>query len=223
MYGFKIRIKGDYALFSRPEMKVERVSYDLPTPGALVGLISAIYWHPGVRYVIDKIYVYRPINFVNIRRNELSEKISLRSVRAEMEGRGAAAVSSADLRTQRASMLLKDVEYGVEFHFVLTEKAEAGMTDEKCYNILLRRLRKGQYHHKPCLGCREFPAEVTLEESLPESPLRGEVDLGFMLYDLVYRTDAAGRPTDSAEPRFYRPRMVDGVVNVAAYAKELVC
>lgn len=128
MYGFKIRIKGDYALFSRPEMKVERVSYDLPTPGALVGLISAIYWHPGVRYVIDKIYVYRPINFVNIRRNELSEKISLRSVRAEMEGKGSAAVSSADLRTQRASMLLKDVEYGVEFHFVLTEKAEAGMT-----------------------------------------------------------------------------------------------
>ena len=105
MYGFKIRIKGDYALFSRPEMKVERVSYDLPTPGALVGLISAIYWHPGVRYVIDKIYVYRPINFVNIRRNELSEKISLRSVRAEMEGKGSAAVSSADLRTQRASML----------------------------------------------------------------------------------------------------------------------
>ena len=88
MFGFKIKIKGDYALFSRPEMKVERVSYDVPTPSALVGLISAIFWHPGVKYVIDKIYVYRQPDLVNIRRNELSEKISLASVKKQMNGGG---------------------------------------------------------------------------------------------------------------------------------------
>ena len=152
MYGFKIRIRGDYALFSRPEMKVERVSYDVPTPSALVGLISAVYWHPGVRYVIDKIVVYRPVNFVNIRRNELSEKISLRFVKDRMQGKNEGSLYSGDLRTQRASLLLKDVEYGVEFHFALTEDAEPNMTEEKCYNILLRRLRKGAVLPQTLLG-----------------------------------------------------------------------
>ena len=223
MYGFKILIRGEYALFSRPEMKVERVSYDVPTPSALAGLISAIYWHPGVRYVIDKIVVYRPIDFVNIRRNELSEKVSLRFVKDRMQGKNDGSLYTAEQRTQRASLLLKDVEYGVEFHFVLMEDAEPGMTEEKCYNILLRRLRKGQFFHKPCLGCREFPAEVTLAESLPPSALCGETDLGFMLYDLVYQKDAEGNATDRAEPRFYRPKMRDGVIDVGAYAKELVC
>lgn len=223
MFGFKIKIKGEYALFSRPEMKVERVSYDVPTPSALVGLISAIFWHPGVKYVIDKIYVYRQPDLVNIRRNELSEKISLASVKKQMNGGGDASVTSQELRTQRASLLLKDVEYGVEFHFVLTEERDETMTDEKCYNILLRRLRKGQFFHKPCLGCREFPADVSLEEALPPSELRGDVDLGYMLYDLQFKKNKDGTPCDSAEPRFYRPRMIDGVIDVGAYAKEIVC
>ncbi len=223
MFGFKIRIKGEYALFSRPEMKVERVSYDVPTPSALVGLISAVFWHPGVKYVIDRIVVYREPDFVNIRRNELSEKVSLSLVKKQMNGTGDASVSAAELRTQRASLLLKNVDYGVEFHFVLTDERDENMTEEKCYNILLRRLRKGQYFHKPCLGCREFPADVTLEETLPPSELRGDVDLGYMLYDLQYKKRADGSPSDSAEPRFYRPHMIDGVIDVRLYAKELVC
>ena len=223
MFGFKILIKGDYALFSRPEMKVERVSYDVPTPSALAGLISAIYWHPGVRYVIDRIIVYNPVNFVNIRRNELSEKLSPQTVSAQMKGKGDATIYSSEQRTQRASMLLKDVEYGVEFHFVLTDGRDADMTEEKCYNILLRRLRKGQHFNKPCLGCREFPAEVSIADELPLSTLKGDVDLGFMLYDLQYEKDREGKPTDMATPRFYRPHMVDGVIDVKDYAKELVC
>lgn len=223
MYGFKILIRGDYALFSRPEMKVERVSYDVPTPSALAGLISAVYWHPGVRYIIDKIVVYRPINFVNIRRNELSEKLSTEFVGKQMNGTGEGSIFSADQRTQRAAMLLKDVEYGVEFHFILTEDAEQGMTEEKCYNILLRRLKKGQFFHKPCLGCREFPAEIKLAEALPDSRLRGETDIGYMLYDLVYKKSDDGSATDSAYPRFYRPKMKDGVIDVATYAKEITC
>lgn len=223
MFGFRIKIRGDYALFSRPEMKVERVSYDVPTPSALVGLISAIYWHKGVKYIIDKIVVCRPINFINIRRNELSEKLSLKNINAEINGKGSAAVYSSDLRTQRASMLLKDVEYGVEFHFELTDEKEADMTEEKCYNILLRRLKKGQHFNKPCLGCREFPADVELVEALPQSTLKGDTDLGYMLYDLQYKRDKEGKSTDSAEPRFYRPHMVDGVIDVACYAKEMIC
>ena len=223
MYGFRIKIRGDYALFSRPEMKVERVSYDVPTPSALVGLISAIYWHPGVKYIIDKIVVCRPINFINIRRNELSEKLSLKNINAEINGKGSAAVYSSDLRTQRASMLLKDVEYGVEFHFELTDEKDADMTEEKCYNILLRRLKKGQHFNKPCLGCREFPADVELVEALPQSTLKGDTDLGYMLYDLQYKRNKEGKSTDSAEPRFYRPHMVDGVIDVACYAKEMIC
>ena len=223
MFGFRIKIRGDYALFSRPEMKVERVSYDVPTPSALVGLISAIYWHKGVKYIIDKIVVCRPINFINIRRNELSEKLSLKNINAEINGKGSAAVYSSDLRTQRASMLLKDVEYGVEFHFELTDEKDADMTEEKCYNILLRRLKKGQHFNKPCLGCREFPADVELVEALPQSTLKGDTDLGYMLYDLQYKRDKEGKSTDSAEPRFYRPHMVDGVIDVACYAKEMIC
>ncbi len=223
MFGFKIRVRGEYALFSRPEMKVERVSYDVPTPSALVGLISSIYWHPGVKYVIDKIFVYKPIDFVNIRRNELGEKLSPRAVLAQMNGTGDASVYAGELRTQRASMLLKDVEYGVEFHFVLTDECDPEMTDEKCYNILLRRLRKGQCYNQPCLGCREFPAAVTLEDRLPPSMLQGEIDLGYMLYDLIYEKDAKGDPTNRAAPRFYRPRMINGVIDVALYAKELTC
>ena len=223
MFGFKVLIKGDYALFSRPEMKVERVSYDVPTPSALVGLISSIYWHPGVKYVIDRIIVYKQINFVNIRRNELSEKLSPQSVNAQMKGKSDATVYCSEQRTQRASMLLKDVEYGVEFHFELTEERDADTTEEKCYNILLRRLKKGQYFHKPCLGCREFPAEVSIVDELPASTLNGDIDLGFMLYDLQYEKDKDGKPTDKATPRFYRPHMVDGVIDVAGFAKECVC
>lgn len=218
MYGFKIRVKGDYALFSRPEMKVERVSYDVPPPSALVGLINAVYWHPGVNYVIDKIYVYNPINFVNIRRNELSEKLSKSAVTAQMKGKGDATMYSSEMRTQRASMMLKNVDYGVEFHFELGEEAE--QDEDKHYNILLRRLRKGQYFHKPCLGCREFDADVSLVQTLPKSSLTGDVDLGYMLYSLEFEKGKGNSYSNCATPRFYRPHMINGVIDVAEYAKE---
>ena len=223
MFGFKVIIRGDYALFSRPEMKVERVSYDVPTPSALTGLISSVFWHPGKKYVIDKIIVYKEINFVNIRRNELNDKISPQSITAQMKGTGDATVFCSDQRAQRASLLLKDVEYGIEFHFELTDEKDADMTKEKCYNILLRRLKKGQHFSQPCLGCREFPAEIRLVDELPASTLRGDADLGFMLYDLQYEKNKDGKPTDKALPRFYRPHMKDGVIDVAFCAKELVC
>lgn len=223
-YGFKILVKGDYALFTRPEMKVERVSYDVPTPSALIGLISSIYWHRGVKYVIDKIYVYNPINFSNILRNEVKDKLSFTSVKAQMKGtKDDISIYRDESITQRASLLLKDVCYGVEFHFELTDEKEETTTEEKCYNILLRRLRKGQSFSQPFLGCREFPAKVSITEELDKPNMKGEVDLGYMLYDLVYKKDSEGNPTDDATPRFFRPKMVDGVIDVKEYAKEVLC
>ena len=223
-YGIKILIEGDYALFSRPEMKVERVSYDVPTPSALVGLISSIYWHPGVRYIIDRIHVLKPICFINIRRNEVSEKLLPSSVKKQMDGlKDDISIYTKECISQRASLLLKDVCYGVEAHFELTEEQEKDQTPEKCYNILLRRLRKGQHFSQPFLGCREFPARVTLTEQIPQSSLLNDVDLGYMLYDLQYKKDKNGKSLDSAEPRFYRPHMINGVIDVAKYAGDLLC
>lgn len=223
-YGIKILVEGDYALFSRPEMKVERVSYDVPTPSALVGLISGIYWHPGVRYIIDRIHVLKPIRFVNIRRNEVSKKLLYPSVKKQMnDSESDISIYTKECITQRASLLLKDVSYGIEAHFELTDEKDADATPEKCFNILMRRLRKGQHFNQPYLGCREFPARVMLTEQIPQSPITGDVDLGFMLYDLQYKKDKDGNSLDSAEPRFYRPHMGNGIIDVAKYAGDLLC
>lgn len=223
-YGIKILIEGDYALFCRPEMKVERVSYDVPTPSALAGLISNIYWHPGVKYIIDSIHVLKPVQFVNIRRNEVSEKLLPSAVKKQMDGLADdISIYTKECISQRASLLLKNVFYGVEAHFELTDERDEEQTPEKCYNILLRRLRKGQHFAQPCLGCREFPARVTLTDEIPKSPLTGDINLGYMLYDLQYKKDKDGKSLDSAEPRFYRPHMVNGVIDVAKYAQGLLC
>ena len=120
-YGFKIIVEGDYACFTRPELKVERVSYDVPTPGALEGLLKSVYWKPAIRYVIDKIIVFQDIDFVNIRRNEVKDKVLLSAVKSQMNGKGGdPRIYASESRSQRASMVLKNVKYGVEFHFELT-------------------------------------------------------------------------------------------------------
>ncbi len=225
-FGVTFLVSGDYALFTRPEMKVERVSYDVPTPSSMVGLLSNIYWHPGLHYVIDKIVLYHKPEFINIRRNEVTSKISFARVKSQQKsGEESCALYRDDIRTQRASLLLKNVSYGISAHFELTDQRDPDMTEEKAYNILLRRLKKGQYFAPPCLGCREFPAQVTWVETLPESTLEGEVDLGYMLYDLQYQKNKEGKSTDHASPRFYRPKMVNGVIDVGAYEKEgeLLC
>jgi len=168
--------------------------------------------------------VLKPICFINIRRNEVSEKLLPSSVKKQMDGlKDDISIYTKECISQRASLLLKDVCYGVEAHFELTEEQEKDQTPEKCYNILLRRLRKGQHFSQPFLGCREFPARVTLTEQIPQSSLLNDVDLGYMLYDLQYKKDKNGKSLDSAEPRFYRPHMVNGVIDVAKYAGDLLC
>jgi len=212
-YGITIRVRGPYALFTRPEMKAERVSYDMITPSAARGLIEAIYWKPAIRWVIDKIHVLREIEFTNIRRNEVSLKASVDNALQAMRGsQKPLYISVVDTRQQRASMVLKDVDYIIEAHFEKVEKQWGERdTEEGHYNITLRRLRQGQYFHAPCLGTREFPAKVELIEdgsAIPKSSLVGERDLGWMLYDLDF-----SNPRD-IRPLFFHAVLKDGVLDL---------
>ncbi len=211
-YGIVIRVRGPYALFTRPEMKVERVSYDVITPSAARGIIEAVYWKPAIRWVIDKIHVLKEIEFTNIRRNEVSEKVSTDNALQVIKGASLPLyISTTDSRQQRAAMVLKDVDYAIEAHFELTDKAGAEDTEEKHYNIVLRRLRVGQHFHAPCFGTREFPAQVEILEDkreIPPSPLTGSRDLGWMLYDLDFSN------ARDIKPKFFKARMLDGVIDL---------
>ncbi|MBQ1903154.1 MAG: type I-C CRISPR-associated protein Cas5 [Ruminococcus sp.] len=237
-YGFKVIVEGDYALFTHNAMKVERVSYDVPTVSALEGLIKSVYWKPPIRYVIDRIIVFNPIKFINVRRNELKSKIPLSAVRNQMKGVGSAQICASEERTQRAGMILKDVKYGIEFHFELTGlKADhADESEEKHYNILLRRLKNGQCFRQPCLGCREFAVNsIQLVEdfdlSAVDESLKGDIDLGYMLYRMNF--EDGGRPinndwdspkfSDKADPVYYRPHMINGVIDVKKYKEGVRC
>lgn len=241
MYGFRIIVEGDYACFTRPEMKVERVSYDVPTPSAMEGMLKSIYWKPAIRYVIDKIVVFNPISFMNVRRNEVKEKISVSNVKKQMKSpEKDISIYTAEVRNQRASMILKNVRYGIEFHFEMTgiRSDREDDTEEKHFNIIKRRIENGQHFRTPCLGCSEFPVkkielvnEFNLEDISPEIRAMGDCDLGFMLYGLKFHDQ--GKPvngdwndpvfSDRADAVYYRPHMVNGIVDVNKYAEDRVC
>lgn len=202
-----LRVWGDYACFTRPEMKVERVSYDVITPSAARGVLEAIYWKPQIRWVIDRIHVLRPIRFTNLRRNEVASKIPAGNVRKAMKGDNSSiGLYVEEDRQQRAALILRDVEYVIEAHFDMLDASEL---PKKHVEMMKRRARRGQYFHHPYLGCREFPADFEwLEDPLPASPLQGHKDLGFMLHDLDY--------SNAMTPRFFRAAMTDGVIEVPA-------
>lgn len=193
-------------------MKVERVSYDVMTPSAARGILEAIYWKPAICWKIDRIHVLNPIRFDNIRRNERPGKIPGSKVKSAFKGGDVALYQdSTDDTVQRASLLLRDVCYCIEAHFEMTGNAGPEDTVEKHYNIALRRIRKGQCFHRPYFGCREFPVQFALvEEELPPSYYHGEkggdIDLGFMLYDIDF--------ADDMKAIFFRAAMVDGVIDV---------
>lgn len=206
-----LEVWGDYACFSRPEMKVERVSYDVITPSAARGLIEAIMWHPGMRWIIDRIQVCNPIRFTNIRRNEVKDVIPARNVKAVMDsGSGELYLATPDSIQQRAAMILKDVRYIIDAHFELTDKAAPGDNAGKFQEMARRRIEKGQSYHQPCFGTREFPAHFRMCEERPPCPdeLKGEKDLGWMLLDMDYSDPADIRP------KFFRAVMRDGVITV---------
>lgn len=205
----RMEVWGEYASFNRPEAKVERISYDTPTPSAARGMIEAVFFHPGLKWSVDKIYVLNPIRFTNLRRNEVKSKALASSARAAMTGSGKPIyiAASQDIQ-QRAAMLLRDVHYVIEAHFEMTDRANPSDNPGKFQDIIKRRLRKGQCFAQPYLGCRECTAHFGLWEggeipTIPESR-----DLGWMLYDMDY-----SNPQD-IQPMFFRAQMVNGVIDL---------
>ena len=219
MYGIKLLVRGEYACFTRPEMKVERVSYDVPTPSAMRGVIESIYWKPQIKWIIDKIHVLNPIKYANIRRNEMKEKLSLAKINRQMSdpNEDISIYRGGENINQRGALLLSGVAYGIEAHFELTEGSDA----DKHYAIAVRRMKNGQFVKVPVLGCREFPARFEYVEEIPKSLLKGEADLGFMLYDLKFAEKINDADySNSAEPIWYRPKMTDGVIDVAKWFEQ---
>ncbi len=209
-----IEIWGDAALFTRPEMKTERVSYDVITPSAARGILEAIYWHPGIKWIIDKIYVRAPIQFMNIRRNEVKSVISARKIKKVMDsGKGELFISTSDDIQQRAALILKDVHYIIEAHFNITCNASDTDNAGKFQSIMKRRVTKGQCYHQPYFGVREFPVNYQICEQIPPCPeeLLGKRDLGYMLWDMDY-TD-----TQNIKPLFFRAILEEGVITVPDY------
>lgn len=210
--GVKVKVWGDYALFSRPEMKVERCSYDVMTPSAARGILEAIYWHPGMKWIIDKIYIKNPIRFTSVRRNEVKSKISASNVLQSYNGADKSLyINTKNDIVQRASLILCDVCYVIEAHFVMTEKANETDNPGKFKDIIMRRLKKGECFHMPYFGCREFPAQFSLceEENIQTAyDDAQEKDLGFMLYDMDYSD------RENIQPMFFRAVMENGVLDL---------
>jgi CRISPR-associated protein Cas5d len=223
VYGVRLKVWGDHACFTRPEMKVERVSYDVMTPSAARGILEAIHWKPAIRWVIDRIHVLKPIRFQSIRRNEVGSKISAANVKKAMNRgslEGLHLLIDGD-RQQRASTVLTDVAYVIEAHFTLTKKAASDDTEAKHISMFNRRAGGGQCFHQPCLGTREFAADFSLipeGETTPEPDPRDRTvelgfgrprDLGFMLWDIDHQ--AKGKPS-----LLFRALLENGVIVVPA-------
>lgn len=206
----RLQVSGDWACFSRPELKTERVSYDVMTPSAGRGILEAILWHPGMRWCIDRITVMNPIRFSSIRRNEVSEKAVASHMRTAIAaGNDAPVLYAPKFIQQRAALVLRDVRYVIDAHFEITEHAAPGDTPAKFQSMFMRRASKGQCFHEPYFGCREFPVNFSLWES-EENPVgfeQGDRDLGYMLYDMDY-----SNPQD-IRPQFFRAILHDGVLD----------
>ena len=219
-YGVRLLIWGDRACFTRPEMKAERVSYDVITPSAARGILEAIHWKPAIRWVIDNIQVLKPIRFESIRRNELGSKLAANSITKGIREKSTAGIAKyiEDDRQQRATTLLRDVAYIITAHFELTDQAGADDNAGKHLDIFNRRAKRGQFFHMPCMGNREFPAYFELVENgqeLESAPeLKGEKDLGWMLHDIDF--------ANGNTPLFYRAIMRDGLIEVPVLSAQEV-
>ena len=212
-HGVRLKVSGERACFTRPEMKVERVSYDVLTPSAARGVLEAIHWKPAILWVIDAIHVLKPIRFHTLRRNEVGHKAPTGRIKTAMNRgslEGLQILVDED-RQQRAATILTDVAYVIEAHFVLTPKAGPDDNAGKHLDTFNRRAARGQCFHQPCLGTREFDARfepIAHDAPLPKA-IAEDRDLGFMLYDIDHQ--APGRPS-----LFFRARLEQGVLRVPA-------
>ncbi|WP_026353850.1 type I-C CRISPR-associated protein Cas5c [Woodsholea maritima] len=221
-YGIRLHVWGSRACFTRPEMKAERVSYDVMTPSAARGILEAIYWKPAIRWIVDAIHVLKPIRFTSIRRNEVGSKIPYSDVKSAFKARSPEKLGGLvieEQRQQRATTMLSDVAYIIEAHFEMTQRAGPEDNPGKHLDVFNRRARKGQCFHQPCLGTREFPAAFTLIEpdsevprmephhQTPELGFHVPRDLGTMLWDIEH--NAPDKPS-----RFFKARLENGVLKV---------
>lgn len=204
----KMEVWGEYACFTRPEMKVERVSYDVPTPSAARGMVESVYYHPGLKWHVDKIYVCKPIRFTNILRNEVASKISARNVLTEANGKKRSYIDRNTDIQQRATTMLRNVHYVIEAHFEMTDKANPSDNPGKFQDIVKRRLRSGQAYMQPYLGCRECTAHFRLWEGGDIPTIDETRNLGYMLYDMDYSEP------ENIQPMFFRAQMVHGVIDL---------
>lgn len=210
---FCLEVEGPFACFTRPEMKAERVSYDVITPSAARSIFEAIYWDPYVRWEVMRIDVLAPIRWINLRRNEVGSKIPTQVVLRAMRHSDTSLISKFidEDRQQRAGLLLRDVRYRIVAS--LNSSDSAALTRAK--SIFVRRACNGQCIYQPYFGCREFACDFKLVD--PESAflvpeeLKGELDLGWMLRGMDFSD-----PTNPS-PRFFRAKMRDGVLYVPSW------
>ena len=205
--GVALHVWGPFACFTRPEMKVERVSYDVPTPAAMRGVLESILWKPAIQWRVRRIELLNPVRWTTVRRNEVGTVGSWMLARQAMnDGRLASGIEVEDHRQQRAALILRDVAYVVRAEFRFTDRAGAEDNEGKFLDMFRRRVEKGQCHRRPYLGTREFAAHFG---SVPVEydTIRDDRDLGWMFYDFDYRT---APPTD----RFFRASLKRGCLEV---------
>ncbi|MBE7521179.1 MAG: type I-C CRISPR-associated protein Cas5 [Burkholderiales bacterium] len=216
---FVLEVRGDWACFTRPEMKVERVSYDVITPSAARAVFEAIFYKPAVRWEVRRIEVLTPVRWTNLRRNEVASVVSTRNVEQAMkQGTGELALYVDENRQQRAALLLRDVAWRLHADLVVRPDRRDPEAPAKFFAMFERRARKGQCVNQPYLGCREFAARWRLVEdvAVEPAPIAETRDLGWMLHDLDF-TDAA-----DPQPRFFRAQMTKGVIEIPAFGGEEV-
>lgn len=219
MKTYCLEVTGEFACFTRPEMKVERVSYDVMTPSSARAVFESILWKPAIHWHISKIEVLKPIRWVSIRRNEVGAVVSVRNAQEAMnKGSGHLALNIEDERQQRAGLFLRDVAYRIHAHFELLPNAGENNTIGKFLDMFERRAGKGQCVNQPYLGCREFACDFRLlDTTQPQINTVAETrDLGWMLYDMDYAKVA------DPQPRFFRAQLENGVLNVPAWNSEEV-
>jgi CRISPR-associated protein Cas5d len=200
-------------------MKVERVSYDVMTPSSARAVFESILWKPAIRWHVEKIEVLKPIRWVSIRRNEVGAVVSVRNAQEAMnKGSGALGLNIEDERQQRAGLFLRDVAYRIHAHFELLPDAGENNTPGKFLDMFERRAEKGQCVNQPYLGCREFACDFKLVDTTQPlaTPIAETRDLGWMLYDMDYT-----KPTNP-QPRFFRARLENGVLQVPGWDSEEV-
>jgi CRISPR-associated protein Cas5d len=211
MKTYYLEVSGDFACFTRPEMKVERVSYDVITPSAARAVFEAILWKPAIRWRIRKIEVLKPIRWISLRRNEVGAVVPVGSVKSAMnKGSDDLALYVEDERQQRAGLFLRDVAYRLHAHLEVLPEAGANNPPPKFWEMFERRAGKGQCVNQPYLGCREFACDFRwIEDATQEpSPIPESRDLGWMLHDLDFANAA------DPKPRFFRAELQDGVLAV---------